>query len=94
MRLLLLAPLLLAACQAVPPDPEQVALACERRAQEAQGPTGSATVGVSSDSGPFTSLSVGLSSDYLQGRDPLEVYDSCVRARTGAAPIRPPRLRS
>jgi hypothetical protein len=33
-----------------------------------------------------------VSSDYLTGRDPLEVYESCVIERTGALPIRPPAL--
>ena len=31
--------------------------------------------------------------DYLRGRDPYEVYEDCVVARSGQAPVRPPRLR-
>jgi hypothetical protein len=81
-----------AACQPVPLTPEEAARVCEQRARDAQGPTGEVAVGASSGDGPFLGLEIGLSSDYLSGRDPFEVYDSCVRERTGTAPIRPPSL--
>ncbi len=90
---LLVGILLLAACEPIPVDPERVARDCERRAQDAQGPSGSVEVGASSRSGAFTDVSIALSTDYLRGRDPLEVYRSCVYQRTGAGPIRPPSLR-
>ncbi|NDU99964.1 hypothetical protein [Pseudoroseicyclus tamaricis] len=84
---------ILAACgPSLPPDPEEVAQYCEARARAATGPTGEARLGVNSNSGPSVGLSIGLSSDYIAGRDPLEVYNECVWQRTGAAPIRPPRL--
>ena len=83
---------LLAACEPVPVDPETAALQCEQRARGAQGPTGSVTIGASSDDGPFLGTEIGLSGDYLAGRDPVEVYQECVIQRTGALPIRPPRL--
>lgn len=51
------------------------------------------TIGASSSDGPFASASIGLSADLLRGRDPLEVYESCVIELTGEMPIRPPRLR-
>ena len=66
---------------------------CEARAQAAQGPTGTVTLGASTRSGPRVGASVGLSGDYLAGRDPVEVYERCVYNLTGQAPIRPPRLR-
>lgn len=92
-RLTILAALAaLAACEPVPLDPEAAARACEARARDAQGLTGGLEVGASSDDGPFAGLSIGVSSDYLTGRDPLEVYESCVIERTGALPIRPPAL--
>ncbi len=75
-------------------DPERAAQLCEERARAAQGPTGSVTIGASSDDGPFAGAEIGITSDYLQGRDPLDVYRDCVVDRTGALPIRPPRLRS
>ncbi|WP_281984571.1 hypothetical protein [Thalassorhabdomicrobium marinisediminis] len=95
MRLVSLSVLLagLAACTPAPVTPEQAAELCEDRARAAQGPTGSVSVGVNSNSGPSAGLAVGLSSDFIRGRDPVEVYESCVFDRTGAAPIRPPRLR-
>lgn len=83
---------LLAACEPVPVDPETAALQCEQRARGAQGPTGSVTIGASSDDGPFLGTEIGITGDYLAGRDPVEVYEECVIQRTGALPIRPPRL--
>jgi hypothetical protein len=88
------AALVLAACEPVPVDPERAAQLCEERAQAAQGPTGSVTIGASSEDGLFSGAEIGLSGDFLTGRDPQEVYRECVIARTGALPIRPPRLRS
>lgn len=85
---------LLAACEPVPMSPERAAALCEERARAAQGPTGSVTIGANSEEGPFAGAEIGLSADYLSGRDPLEVYERCVIDRTGALPIRPPRLRS
>ena len=83
----------LAACAPTPITPQQAAEICEERARAAQGPTGSVTVGTNSSSGGFAGAEIGLSSDFLSGRDPLEVYEECVFDRTGAAPIRPPVLR-
>lgn len=84
---------LLAACEPVPMDPARAAALCDQQARAAQGPTGSVTVGANSDDGPFLGTEIGVSSDFLTGRDPVEVYEECVIARTGAPPIRPPRLR-
>ncbi len=92
-RLAPVALLALAACNLPPPDPETVARECERQARAAQGPTGSVTVGANSNSGPFTNVAIGVTGDYLLGRDPNAVYAACVERRTGQAPIRPPRLR-
>ncbi|MBP1804971.1 hypothetical protein [Rubellimicrobium aerolatum] len=86
--------LLLAACEPGPVDPERAAQVCEQRARGAQGPTGSVTVGASSSDGAFGGVAIGLTGDYLAGRDPIEVYTRCVEQRTGQPPIRPPRLRS
>ncbi len=96
LRLALLLPpaALLAACETGPVDPERAAQAAERRAQAAQGPTGAVTLGASSDDGPFGAVEIGVSGDYLAGRDPVAVYEQCVVQRTGAPPVRPPRLRS
>jgi len=92
----LVAPFLLlslAACEAPVVSPERAAEICEERARAAQAPTGNVTVGTNSRSGVSAGLEVGISSDLLAGRDPLEVYNECVFDRTGTAPIRPPVLR-
>ena len=83
----------LAACDVPPPTPEQAAERCEKRARSAQGPEFSATVGVNSKTGAFGGGSVGVSTDFLRGLDPVAVYESCVQNLTGEPPIRPPQLR-
>ncbi len=88
----MLALLVVAGCTPVPVDPERVARECEERARAAMGPTGSVTIGVNSRSGPSVGASIGVTGDFLAGRDPMQVYESCVFQRTGQAPIRPPAL--
>jgi hypothetical protein len=90
---LALLPLALAACEPQPMDPLRAAEICEERARAAQGPTASVTVGSNTRSGPFSSAQIGVTSDFLSGRDPLEIYESCVISRTGQPPVRPPALR-
>jgi hypothetical protein len=92
MRPLLLV-LALSACTPPLLSPEQAAEVCEDQARAAQGPTGNVTVGASTSDGPFTSVAIGVSSDFLTGRDPIEVYEQCVFARSGQMPIRAPDLR-
>lgn len=92
-RLIPLVALALSACAAPYLTPERAAQVCEERARAAQGPTGSISVGLNSDDGPVAGASIGVTSDFLQGRDPLAVYEECVYQRSGQAPIRPPRLR-
>lgn len=84
---------LLAACTPVPVDPEEAARECEERARAAQGPTGTVTAGVNSETGAYTGVSIGITTDFLMGADPMEVYSDCVWSLTGQAPIRPPELR-
>ncbi len=81
-----LALLLLAACG--PMSPERAADVCEDRARAATGPTGEIGIGVGSN-GPGGYVEVGVTSDYIQGRDPYIVYDQCVRQKSGQGPIRP-----
>lgn len=85
--------LALAACELPPPDPARVADECEERARAAQGPTASVTIGANNRSGGFAEGSIGITSDFLRGIDPVQVYERCVFDRTGAIPIRPPKLR-
>lgn len=85
---------MLSACETTPPTPEEAAQRCEQRAQAAQAPNVGGTVGVNSQTGTSVGLSIGLSADLLRGRDPLEVYETCVIDLTGEPPIRPARLRA
>ena len=78
---------LIAACG--PISPERAADMCEERARAATGPTGFVGIGVSSDGKAKTKASIGVTSDFLQGRDPYVVYDQCVRQKTGQGPVRP-----
>lgn len=82
--------LLLAACG--PVSPEVAAQQCEERAREAAGPTGTVKIGVNSDGEVSSGLEIGISSDAIMGRDPEDVYISCVRQKTGQDPIRPLEL--
>ncbi|MDX8347011.1 MULTISPECIES: hypothetical protein [unclassified Cognatiyoonia] len=86
--------LLLAACESEPPTREEAANRCEERARDAQAPNVGVKVGASSNDGPFASVDIGVTTDLLRGRDPLEVYEECVFNLTGEPPIRPARLRA
>jgi hypothetical protein len=88
---LIIATMALVGCS--PPSPEAAADRCEDRARAAQGPEVGLTVGANSNSGPFASGSISITSDAIRGRDPVEVYESCVFGLTGELPIRPVRLR-
>lgn len=71
-----------------PIDPGLAADQCEERARQADGPFGELQVGTLRGRAAG-SFEVGITSDYLSGRDPFEVYDTCVRAKTGQGPVRP-----
>lgn len=79
--------MLLSACG--PISPERAAKLCEERARAATGPTGKVGLGTDGPSGFFE---VGVTSDYLRGRDPYVVYEDCVRQKTGEGPVRPLEL--
>lgn len=81
--------LLLAMAACGPVSPELAARQCEERARAATGPTGEIGVGISSDGDTRGVFEIGVTSDYLYGRDPYEVYEECVRQKTGQGPIRP-----
>lgn len=75
-----------------PISPERAADQCEDRAREAAGPTGKIGVGINSDGNVTNSIEIGITSDFLTGKDPEQVYVDCVRQKTGQAPIRPLEL--
>jgi len=84
--------LLMALASCGPVSPQKAADICEHRARAATGPTGAIGVGVSSGGKVGGAVEVGVTSDYIYGRDPYEVYDSCVRQMSGQGPIRPLNL--
>ncbi len=77
----------LAACGPVPLA--QAEAECLDRAMLAEHPRGEVHVGLSSGGGTYVTGEVGISADYLQGRDPSQVYDECVFQRSGEMPSRP-----
>jgi hypothetical protein len=84
--LLLLAGLALGSCG--PVSPELAAQQCQERARNAAGPTGEIYAGATTN-GPAVGGEITITSDWITGRDPYEVYDSCVRQMSGQGPIRP-----
>ena len=83
----------LAACgPPAPLPPERAAEICAQRARDAAGPRGRVTVGANSRSGVYTDAGVLVTSDFLRGRDPAEVYRSCVQALAGGTPAVVPEL--
>lgn len=80
----------LAACG--PVSPELAARQCEERANAAVAPTGEVGIGINNRGKVSTGIKVGVTSDYLRGADPYQVYEDCVRQKTGQGPIRPLEL--
>jgi hypothetical protein len=62
---------------------------CFERVRLAQQPRGEMAIGMSSDGTMDASLEVTATSDYLMGKDPSAVFDSCVMAKSGEMPSRP-----
>lgn len=85
LALLLLLPLI--ACG--PVSREQAERDCLHTARLAEQPRGSVGVGVDSNGKVQPQFDVTVSSDYLSGRDPSQVYDSCVMRKSGQMPSRP-----
>ena len=62
---------------------------CFERARLAQQPRGEIAVGVGSGGRAAGGVELEISGDYLMGRDPSAVYESCVMAKSGEPPSRP-----
>jgi len=78
---------LLAACGPIPLA--QAERQCFERARLAQQPRGELGLGVGSDGRTTASLRLEVTSDFVTGRDPAAVYDSCVFQKSGQVPSRP-----
>ena len=79
---------LLAACDTTV-SPERAYEQCSERARLTAHPRGSVGVGVGSGGSAVGSFDVTITSDFIAGRDPYVVYDTCFRNLTGAGPTRP-----
>lgn len=77
----------LAACAPIPV--EEAERACLEDARLAKHPRGTIGIGMGSGGRAAAAGSVTVSSDFLLGRDPAAVFNSCVRARSGMMPTRP-----
>ncbi len=78
---------LLAACG--PISVEDAERQCFDRARLAQQPRGEVAVGVDSNGNAGAGLELTVTSDFLTGRDPAAVYESCVMSKAGQMPSRP-----
>lgn len=87
MRRAMIALLLLAACG--PVSVEEAERSCVERANLALHPRGQVGIGVTSEGKAAANFELNVSSDYLQGRDPAAVFNSCVKGRSGQFPSTP-----
>jgi hypothetical protein len=62
---------------------------CFERARLAQQPRGEVAVGVGSGGRAVGGIELNVSSDFLLGRDPAAVYETCVVSKSGEPPSRP-----
>ena len=79
--------LLLAACG--PITLAEAKRQCFDRARLAQQPRGEVAVGVGSGGRAVGAFELEVTSDFLTGRDPSAVYETCVVAKSGEPPSRP-----
>ncbi|TAG24138.1 MAG: hypothetical protein EAZ40_06460 [Rhodobacterales bacterium] len=84
---LLLVAGLLAACG--PMTLAEAERQCFDRARLAQQPRGEVAVGVGSGGRAVGGIELNVSSDFLLGRDPAAVYETCVVSKSGEPPSRP-----
>lgn len=87
MGMTLVALMSVTACGPIPVDVAE--RQCIEPAQLAQHPRGSVGIMADNHGNVGTTFSIGISQDYIQGRDPDQVYASCVRGRSGQEPTVP-----
>jgi hypothetical protein len=78
--------LLLAGCG--PISVQQAEKECFERARLAQQPRGQVGVGINSDGNVGGNAEITVTSDFILGRDPSAVFDTCVVERSGQLPTR------
>ena len=79
--------LLLAACG--PMTLAEAERQCFERARLAKQPRGEVSVGVGTGGRAAAGFELNVSSDYIMGRDPSAVYETCVMSKSGEPPSRP-----
>jgi hypothetical protein len=79
--------LLLAACG--PVSVQQAERECLPKARLAQQPRGEVGIGIDSNGRVGSNVEVTVTSDFLLGRDPNQVFETCVIQRSGELPSRP-----
>ncbi len=85
---LILAPAIaLAACGPIPVNRAEEQ--CFDRARLAAKPRGMISAGVNSNGDAIGGLKLEVSSDYLMGRDPSAIFDTCVYQKSGQPPTLP-----
>lgn len=84
-------PVVLLACG--PMTLAQAERQCFERARLAQQPRGEVSVGVGSGGRTAAGIELNVSSDFLLGKDPSAVYESCVMQKAGEPPSRPLYMR-
>ena len=85
---LILAPTIaLAPCGPIPVNRAEEQ--CFDRARLAAKPRGMISAGVNSNGDAIGGLKLEVSSDYLMGRDPSAIFDTCVYQKSGQPPTRP-----
>jgi hypothetical protein len=80
---------LLALTACGPISVQQAERECFERARLAAAPRGTVSVGASSDGRTAAGLELSVSTDYITGKDPSAVYETCVISKSGQAPTRP-----
>lgn len=85
-KLVLIVPVILMSCG--PVTVQQAERQCLERARLAQQPRGEIGLGVGSGGRALGRFEINVSSDYILGRDPSAVFDTCVMQKSGEAPTR------
>ena len=86
MKLAPISLLLLGAACAGPVTTEQALKQCAARAEAAKGPQTNVGVGISSRGGVSTGIGFAVTGDFLRGRAPEDVFETCVIDKTGSPP--------
>ena len=84
-----LAPLLLILAACGPMSVQQAERECLNRAQLAEKPRAQVRVGGTSAGKARGAVSLEVSSDYILGKDPSAIFETCVMSKSGEAPSRP-----